>query len=85
MDLYSIKLYANIVTYYQRKAILIYHNKICKIPSDFVIIFNTNSRPTYRQILGYNNPILRQTPLTGGSLSAVVFLDWSYSIYRLYP
>ena len=38
MDLYSIKLYANIVTYYQRKAILIYHNKICKIPSDFVII-----------------------------------------------
>ena len=43
----------------------------------------TNSRPTYRQILGYNNPILRQTPLTGGSLPAVVFLDLDYSICRL--
>ena len=48
-------------------------------------LFNTNSKSTYRQILGYNNQILRQTPLTGGSLPAVVFLDWSYSIHRLYP
>ena len=46
-------------------------------------ICHTNSRPTYRQILGYNNPILRQTPLTGGSLPAVVFLDLDYSICRL--
>ena len=51
---------------------------------DFVYrTINTNSRPTYRQILGYNNPILRQTPLTGGSLPAVVFLDLDYSICRL--
>ena len=34
---------------------------------------------------GYNKPTLCQTPLTGGSLPAVVFLDWSYSIHRLYP
>ena len=47
-------------------------------------ILNTNSRPTYRQTLGYNNPILRQTPLTGGSLPAVAFLDLDYSICRLW-
>ena len=45
--------------------------------------YYTNSKPTYRQILGYNNPILRQTPLEGGSLPAVVFLDLDYSICRL--
>ena len=33
----------------------------------------------------YNTPILRQAPLTGGSLPAVAFLDWTYSIRRLYP
>ena len=49
----------------------------------YSLLYNTNSRPTYRQILGYNNPILRQTPLTGGSLPAVVFLDLDYSICRL--
>ena len=29
------------------------------------------------------HPILRQTPLEGGSLPAVAFLDWNYSICRL--
>ena len=46
-------------------------------------LYDTDSKPAYRQILGYNNPILRQTPLTGGSLPAVVFLDLDYSICRL--
>ncbi|MGN0599990.1 MAG: hypothetical protein ACI4JK_08855 [Oscillospiraceae bacterium] len=41
-----------------------------------------NIKSTYRQILGYNNPILRQAPLTGDSLPAValqgkqVYLTW---------
>ena len=37
----------------------------------YSLLYNTNSKPTYRQILGYNNPILRQTPLTWIILSVV--------------
>ena len=33
---------------------------------EIIFIWNTNLQSTYRQILGWNKPILRQAPLPGG-------------------